>query len=242
MNILIVNDDGIDARGIELLVRAAAPYGKLFVVAPKTQQSAVGQGITIHEPLQIDEEPDKFAGVSAWSISGKPADCVKVAFEYLRLEADLVLSGINDGPNLGTDILYSGTVAGATEASIFRVPSIAISTDFGCWDTAEREIDRVLDYLINSDFLQPGIIMNVNFQLREHRHAKGIRWTRQGNRIFSAKFRHDNGRYWQEGDWIPTTNLADTDVTAVSEGFISITPLGIDRTIHDFKTLDDRID
>ena len=105
MNILIVNDDGIDARGIELLVKAAKPYGRLFVVAPKDQQSAVSQGITIHEPLQSDEEVDKFPDVQAWSISGKPADCVKVAIEYLRLDIDLVLSGINDGPNLGTDIL-----------------------------------------------------------------------------------------------------------------------------------------
>ena len=240
MNILIVNDDGINARGIEMLIRAAEPYGKIYVVAPKTQQSAVGQGITIHEPLQIDEEPDKFHNVQAWSISGKPADCVKVAMEYLRLDIDLVLSGINDGPNLGTDILYSGTVAGATEACIFRIPSIAISTDFASWEIAEREIDGVLEFLIKGDYLQPGVIMNVNFQLQEHRQSKGIRWTRQGYRIFSAKFRHDDGKYWHEGNWVPTKNLADTDVTAVSEGYISITPLGVDRTIHDYKMLEER--
>lgn len=238
MNILIVNDDGIDARGIELLVKAAKPYGRLFVVAPKDQQSAVSQGITIHEPLQIDEEVDKFPDVQAWSISGKPADCVKVAIEYLRLDIDLVLSGINDGPNLGTDILYSGTVAGASEAAIFNIPSIALSTDFGSWEIAEREIAEVLEYLIKGDQLKAGVIMNVNFQLREHRKSNGIRWTRQGYRIFSAKFRHDNGRYWQEGDWVPTENLADTDVTAVTEGFISITPLGIDRTIDDHPMLE----
>lgn len=239
MNILIVNDDGINARGIELLVRAAAPYGKLFIVAPKTQQSAVSQGITIHEPLQIDEEPEKFPEHTAWSISGKPADCVKVALEYLRLDIDLVLSGINDGPNLGTDILYSGTVAGATEASIFRIPSIALSTDFGSWEIAEREIDDVLAYILEGDFLEPGLILNVNFQLQSIREAKGIRWTRQGRRIFSAKFRHDNGRYWQEGDWVETENDRDSDVAAVSEGYISITPLGVDRTIHDFSQLEE---
>lgn len=240
MNILIVNDDGINARGIDMLVKAAKPYGNLYVVAPKTQQSAVSQGITIHEPLQIDEEVEKFPDVQAWSISGKPADCVKVAIEYLRLDIDLVLSGINDGPNLGTDILYSGTVAGASEAAIFNIPSIALSTDFGCWEIAEREVTGVLDYLLQSDHLKPGSIMNVNFQLREHRKSKGLRWTRQGYRIFSAKFRHDNGRYWQEGDWVPTENLADTDVTAVTEGFISITPLGLDRTIDDHPMLDER--
>lgn len=237
MNILIVNDDGINAKGIELLVEAARPYGKLFLVAPKTQQSAVGQGITIHEPLRIDEEPDKFPDVKAWSISGKPADCVKVALEYLRLDIDLVLSGVNDGPNLGTDILYSGTVAGATEAVIFNIPSIALSTDFGSWEIAEREIGPVLEYLIEDDHLHPGVILNVNFQLQEHRKAKGIRWTKQGHRIFSAKFRHDNGRYWQEGNWLPTENNEDTDVAAVSAGYISITPLGIDRTIHKHKKL-----
>lgn len=233
MNILIVNDDGIHARGIDLLVQSAAPYGKIYVVAPKTQQSAVSQGITIHEPLQIDEEPEAFPGHSAWSISGKPADCVKVALEYLRLDIDLVLSGINDGPNLGTDILYSGTVAGATEASIFQIPSIAFSTDFGSWEIAEREIDPVLEYIMQADVLEPGVILNVNFQLQSHRESKGIRWTRQGRRIFSAKFRHDNGSYWQEGNWVETNNKHDSDVAAVTNGYISITPLGIDRTIHD---------
>ena len=237
MNILIVNDDGIRARGIQLLVKAASRYGKLFIVAPKTQQSAVSQGITIHEPLQIDEEPDLFPEHMAWSISGKPADCVKVALEYLRLDIDLVLSGVNDGPNLGTDILYSGTVAGATEASIFNIPSIALSTDFGSWEIAEREIDEVLSYIMNADFLYPGLILNVNFQLQSHRQAKGIRWTRQGHRIFSAKFRHDNGRYWQEGNWVETENKLDSDVSAVTEGYISITPLGVDRTVHDFAPL-----
>lgn len=237
MNILIVNDDGIKAKGIELLVRAASRYGNLYIVAPKTQQSAVSQGITIHEPLQIDEEPEMFPEHKAWSISGKPADCVKVALEYLRLDVDLVLSGINDGPNLGTDILYSGTVAGATEASIFRIPSIAISTDFGSWEIAEREIDEVLDYIMTGDFLEPGLILNVNFQLQSIREPKGIRWTKQGHRIFSAKFRHDNGRYWQEGNWVETENELDSDVSAVSEGYISITPLGIDRTVHGFALL-----
>lgn len=229
MNILIVNDDGIHAKGIGLLIEAAKAFGKVFVVAPKTQQSAVSQGITIHEPLSIDEE-HLFKDVDAWSISGKPADCVKVALEYLRLPIDVVLSGVNDGPNLGTDILYSGTVGAATEACVFNILSIALSTDFGSWEPVENELSDVLKYVFEQDLPRVGIILNINFQLREFKKSKGIVFTRQGHRIFSAKFRHDNGQYWQEGNWVPTENKADSDVHAVSHGYISITPLQIDRT------------
>lgn len=229
MNILIVNDDGIHAKGIKLLIEAVKALGKVYVVAPKTQQSAVSQGITIHEPLSIDEEY-LFADVEAWSISGKPADCVKVALEYLRLPIDVVISGVNDGPNLGTDILYSGTVAAATEACVFNIPSIAISTDFGSWEIVENELSFLLNYIFENNLPKIGIVLNANFQLREFKTSKGIVFTRQGHRIFSAKFRHDNGQYWQEGNWVPTDNKADTDVHAVSHGYISITPLQIDRT------------
>lgn len=234
MNILIVNDDGINAKGIEILVSSAKKFGNVFVVAPKTQQSAVSQGITIHEPLEIDEVKGKFENVQSWAISGKPADCIKVAIEYLRLDVDLCISGINDGPNLGTDILYSGTVAGASEAAVFNIPSIAMSTDFGSFTIAEREVDKVLEYIINNEIAVKGIITNVNFPAHNHEKSKGIKITRQGNRLFSTVFRHDQGKYWQEGEWLKSENQDDTDVHAFENGFISITPLSLDRTNHEY--------
>lgn len=232
MNILIVNDDGIKAEGIKMLAEAARDFGKIYVVAPKTQQSAVGQGITVHEPLKIDKEPELVDGAESWSISGKPADCVKVAIDYLRLPIDVVFSGINDGPNLGTDILYSGTVAAATEAAVVNIPSAAFSTDFSHFSIAKKYIKETIQFILDKKLLKPGIVINVNFPLREFDESKGYKYTCQGHRLFSAKYRHDNGMYWQEGDWVPTENHDLTDVHAVSHGYISITPLGFDRT-HD---------
>ena len=234
MNILVTNDDGIHARGIGYLIEVAKNFGKVYVVAPKTQQSAISQGLTIHEPLQIDKEEGLFTGVeAAYSISGKPADCIKVALEYLRFDIDLVLSGVNDGPNLGTDILYSGTVAAASEACVFRIPSISFSTDFGSFDIVEKELERTLQYILIEKLARSGLIVNVNFPLNPHEESKGIRITRQGKRIFSAKFRHEEGKYWQEGNWVQVTNSEESDVYATTQGYTSISPLGIDRT--DYK-------
>lgn len=176
-------------------------------------------------------EEGLFDGVnSVYSISGKPADCIKVAMEYLRFDIDLVLSGVNDGPNLGTDILYSGTVAAASEASVFNIPAIAFSTDFGHFDLVERELPRTLAYVLDQDLAKKGTIVNINFPLNPHEKSKGIKITSQGHRIFNAKFRHEEGKYWQEGNWVYVKNGEDTDVVAVTNGYTSITPLGIDRT------------
>lgn len=230
MNILVTNDDGIQSKGIALLIEAARAFGEVYVVAPSSQQSAVSQGLTIHEPLQIEQMDHLFADTTSYAISGKPADCIKVALEYLRFPIDMVFSGVNDGPNLGTDILYSGTVAAASEASIFNIPSVAFSTDFGCFSIVEDELRSTISYVFEHQLPTSGRIVNVNFPLNKYRRSKGYRLTTQGMRIFSAKFRHDEGKYWQEGDWVDVHNEKNTDVTAVTEGYISITPLGTDRT------------
>ncbi len=237
MNILVTNDDGISSKGIALLIEKAKYFGDVYVVAPQTQQSAVSQGLTIHEPIQINKENKPFEDVvAAYSVSGKPADCVKVALEYLRFDIDLVLSGVNDGPNLGTDILYSGTVAAASEACVFNIPSIAFSTDFGYYDIVERELEKTISFIFKNDMLSPDTIINVNFPLNNNEDSKGFKFTNQGKRIFSAKFRHDNGKYWQEGDWVEKVQNKNTDVMAAKEGYISISPLSIVRT--DFTTLE----
>lgn len=232
MKILVTNDDGINARGIKILTEAAMNFGEVYVVAPKTQQSAVSQGITIHNPISI-EEYDYITGTRAWTVGGKPADCVKVAMEYLHLKPDLVLSGVNDGPNLGTDILYSGTVAAASEAAVFKIPAVAISTDFGAFDIVEREISDVLSFLIVNDIPAPGTLVNVNFPVNAFNSSLGFKFTKQGERFFSAKYRHDEGMYWQEGNWVRSENDVDSDVKACENGYISVSPLGIDRTDSD---------
>ncbi len=238
MNILVTNDDGISSKGIALLIEKAKFFGDVYVVAPKNQQSAVGQGLTIHEPIQINKENNLFEDVKAsYSVSAKPADCVKVALEYLRFDIDLVLSGVNDGPNLGTDILYSGTVGAASEACVFNIPSIAFSTDYGYYEIVERELEDTIRFILNNNIISPKTIVNVNFPLNNNEESKGIKFTNQGERVFSAKFRHDNGKYWQEGDWVEKIQNRNTDVMAAKEGFISISPLSIVRT--DFTALND---
>lgn len=130
MNILITNDDGIYADGILELAKTISDIANVYIVAPHTQRSATGHAITIHDPIMIKEEniSDK---ITSYSISGTPADCVKVGIESILkdIEIDLVLSGINNGPNLGTDVIYSGTVSAAIEGLIQKKPSIAISYD-----------------------------------------------------------------------------------------------------------------
>lgn len=234
MNILVTNDDGIQARGIRILAEVAKKFGNVVVVAPKDQQSAVGQGITVHEPLAIEKDYTVFKDLTSYHVTGKPADTVKVALEYLNLDIDLVLSGVNNGPNLGTDILYSGTVGGASEAAIYNLPSIAFSTDFGCFEIVERELEGILRHILDEKLTREGIILNVNFPHNSYDQSKGICFTKQGRHIHSAKFRHDNGKYWNEAEYREVDNDSNTDVVAFKNGFVSITPLWIQRTATDY--------
>ena len=130
MNILVVNDDGIDSVGIKILAGKLKKYGSVYVVAPHTEQSGAGHSITIHDPMKLHVRDDFMEGVKAWSLEGKPADCVKFALYGLNLDIDLVVSGINNGPNLGTDVNYSGTIAGASEGVICGLPAMLCPPTF----------------------------------------------------------------------------------------------------------------
>lgn len=231
--ILITNDDGIEAHGIKILTRIARRFGEVVVVAPKTEQSAMGQGITVHTPITIHKLETGGDGVDAYTITGKPADCVKVALDHLNFKPDFVWSGINNGPNLGTDVLYSGTVGAALEAVVYGIPSAAFSCPRGDFLVAEQELEEVINYLFEKDLWQKDATINVNFPIHGESTSKGIRMTRQGQRIIVAEYRFDVDKYWQMGRLVEQINEPDTDVRAVEEGYISITPLGIDRTKYD---------
>ncbi len=234
MNILVVNDDGIRAKGIQILAKALLPYGDIFVVAPQTEQSGAAHAITLHEPMGLKKHEDFMAGVSAWSLEGKPADCVKFAAFALELKPDLVVSGINDGANLGTDIMYSGTVSGAFEGVILGIPSIAISTDFNHFDIVEREIDALIGEVMGADILDRDVVLNINFPSAIHTASKGIRITHQGQRPFDHAYEFDGEKYWAKGTWYPYINDESTDVYAFENGYVSITPLKTDRTDYDY--------
>jgi 5'-nucleotidase len=234
MKILVVNDDSIFAPGLKLLVEQFLPYGEVFVVAPHSEQSAIGHGITIHEPMKLHRHDDFMEGVEAWSLEGKPADCVKFALYGLNLIIDLVVSGINNGMNLGTDVIYSGTMAGATEAIICGVPAIAFSTDVDNFDIVKREMPQLVKTLMDAQIVSTEYVLNVNFPSKEYSQSKGIQVTIQGERPFNNEFILDGEHYWAKGTWRKVTNGEDTDVFAFESGYTSISPIGIDRTNYNY--------
>ncbi len=234
MNILVVNDDGIQAKGIHILAEALKAYGETYVVAPQSEQSGAAHSITLHDPMGLKKCEDFMPGVSAWSLEGKPADCVKFAAFGLGIKPDLVVSGINDGANLGTDIMYSGTVSGAFEGVILGIPSIAISTDFDHFGIVEKEIDSLLSRVMAADILDSGVVLNINFPSAIHAASRGIHITHQGLRPFDHAYEFDGEKYWAKGTWYPFINDETSDVYAFENGYISLTPLKTDRTDYDY--------
>ena len=239
MNILISNDDGIYSNGIYELAKRMARLGKVTVVAPDREQSAIGHAITMHQPLRCRKIKLHELDIDAWWVNGTPADCIKLGVETL-LEArpDLIISGINNGENLGTDIIYSGTVSAAIEGSIFNIPSIAVSyekhgeTDFSlAAEVAMNMIEEVLRFASGAN-----ILMNINIpQIENINELKGIKITKLGVKKYRNNFeeRKDprgNSYYWLAGELIEDEIGEDTDIYAVRNGFASITPLHVDLT------------
>ncbi len=230
MNILVVNDDGIASPGLALLAESLKPYGKVSVVAPHTEQSAIGHGITIHEPIRLHHREDLLPGFDSWSLEAKPADCVKFALYALDLKADLIVSGINNGPNLGTDIVYSGTLAGASEGIVCGIPAIAVSADFGSLDLPRKELPALLETVMGAGILTKTDVININFPSSEYHKSLGVKISEMGHRPFRHEFVEENGVYWSRGGWAKAQNGPDTDVWAFENGYISLSPIQINRT------------
>lgn len=227
------------APGIRALANALCEVGEVFVVAPDGERSAASHSITVHDPIRVDSV-DIGAGITAWKCGGTPVDCVKLGIEGLKIDADVVISGINAGYNLGTDVIYSGTVGAAVEGFIHNIPSFAFSYD---GKTAEdmkiiaQEAVAVLQkfYPIAAE---EKMLINVNFPPIREGGYKGIRVAPLGQRDYANTFmkRQDpTGRtyYWMGGKPIEETRAIVTDTTAVRDGYISVTPLQIDFTNHD---------
>ncbi|MBO2518871.1 MAG: 5'/3'-nucleotidase SurE [Firmicutes bacterium] len=241
MRILVTNDDGIHAPGLRALVQELVVLGSVVVVAPDRERSGTGHGITVHTPLRVT--PVEWgSGVQAYSLNGTPADCVKLAIEALIEDGcDLVLSGVNRGPNLGTDVLYSGTVSGAVEGYLHGLPALAVSLDSFPSDVeAYRPAARLAAQLARRLVAWPvPLLLNVNVPGRGP--AQGVRITRLGTRTYRNVFdrREDpRGRayYWLAGEAIDLDLEPGTDARAIQDGFVSITPLRFDMT--DLATMD----
>ncbi len=237
--ILLTNDDGIHAEGLRYLSMAAGSLGEVRIVAPAAEQSAVGHSITLYDPIKAHEVL-KNGELYGHGISGTPADSVKLAlYSLLPRRPDLVMSGINNGANLGINVLYSGTVSAATEAAILGVPAIAFSLAQKknppyAWAVPHIE---ALGRWVLKNGLPPGVALNVNVPALPPEKVLGYKLTRQGLSKFRESFdrREDprgNVYYWLSGEVPAGEKREDFDVTALAQGYVSVTPLFYDLTAH----------
>ena len=241
--ILITNDDGIFAPGIYALWEAMQEVGQTTVVAPDTEQSAVGHAITLSDPLRV-EGIHRTGGFEGFAVSGTPADCAKIAIRSLMdKKPDVLISGINRGANLGNNIIYSGTVSAATEGTMLGIPSVAISINSFNSDEfrgAKETAIKVVHYLTNNT-LPSGTLLNVNVPYCPPEEIKGIKVTRQGNQYFQDDFdqrKDPRGRtyYWMKGKIIDDDQELYYDSKAVCDGYVSITPIHFQMTNESYFT------
>ena len=248
MNILITNDDRIYADGIIELAKAISKIANVYVVAPESQKSATGHAITIHNPIMV-HKIDMGENIKSYAISGTPADCVKVGIEGLfkDINIDLVLSGINNGSNLGTDVIYSGTVSAALEGFILNKPSIAISYDEvnvkrEIYKDASKYVVNLVENIKDKLDLLNDCILNVNIPNTK---IKGSKITKLGQRNYdNAMVEKINpfGQkyYWIGGKLMELDQDEDSDIACVKDGYISITPINIEMTnLRKFELLKD---
>ncbi len=234
MHILISNDDGILAPGLEYLAEACRTVAQVTVVAPDREQSGTSHSLTMHRPLRAAQRPD-----GAYQVDGTPTDCVLLALgELLPERPDFLFSGINHGPNMGEDVLYSGTVAAAMEGVTLGVPGVAISLAGSNPDqlkTYRPLLASLVEQITAVDVFPQNTILNINLPDLPGDQVKGIKVTTLGSRYFSeslTRMQDPWGRdiYWIGGGTITWTGGEDSDHRAVAEGFISLTPLHMDLT------------
>jgi 5'-nucleotidase len=238
--ILITNDDSIKAKGIASLVEAMKPLGDIVVVAPDTVQSGKGHAITIHDPLRLNKS-DQFPGVEAYTCSGTPVDCVKLAiYEVMKQRPTLLVSGVNHGSNAGINVLYSGTMSAAVEGAIESIPSIGFSLlDYDSDADFEASITYAskLSSLVLENGLQKGTCLNVNIPKGKASELNGMKICRQGRAFWEDSFdkRKDpfgGDYYWLTGEYTDTDKGEDTDLWALANNYVSVVPTQFDMTAH----------
>ena len=228
MRILITNDDSVTASQLLPLIRFCQKMGDVTVVVPKVEQSGKSHGIDIHDPFRVHHIA-LAEDVTAIAVESTPADCVRFAILGLGMEFDLVISGVNRGYNIGSDILYSGTVSAACEGVLLGIPAIALSTSFENYENATQNLSDVFDYFNEHKLLDIHNAYNVNIPPA----PKGVRITHQGGPYYSDSFppTEEEGMYIANGKCVHVNGgdlTLDTD--AVISGYISIMPLTINRT------------
>ena len=242
MRILLTNDDGIYAPGLRAMRKELLQLGQVTVVAPATEQSAAGQSVTLLNPLLVsevfEEDAKTFIG---WAVEGRPADCVKLALlELLPEPPDVIISGMNAGSNAGINVLYSGTVAAAIEGAFYRHTAIAVSLEYDKkiydFPKGAHYARKVIEQILVHNPAK-GTLFNVNLPVLERGPIKGVKVLPQNVSPYTEKFdRRVNPRgrtyFWAGPDFDCPDPHPDTDVTALAEGYITVTPLQFDLTNH----------
>lgn len=233
--ILLTNDDSIDSLLLAPFAKILKRYAsELLIVVPATNQSACSQSIHISSPLEVKEK-EKIENSKTYTVSGSPADCVKIAKELLNFDFDIVVSGINDGYNLADDICYSGTVGAASEAEFYNKKGIAVSVLRGeCVD--EKDVINAFEYIFNNNLLNKANLINVNIYF----HHTGIKETVQGKRRFNGTYKKlEDGKYIainknaideKEPFYVERENNQNADFKAIENHFTSITLMSTDKT------------
>jgi len=237
--ILVVNDDGITAPGIKVLMEEMSHLGRVVVVAPEGPQSGMGHAITIGKPLRIDQV-DLYNGIEMYKSSGTPVDCVKLAVNkiFKGRKPDLCVSGINHGLNYSINVLYSGTMSAAVEGAIEGIPSIGFSYDDFDHDadfSTTRPYVRAIAQQVLANGLPKGTLLNVNFPKTQK--IKGIKICRQANAKWAEEFDertdpYKRSYYWLTGVFKLEDRGEDTDVWALQKEYASVVPVQFDMTAH----------
>ena len=244
--ILVVNDDGIFAPGIRALVEAVQELGDVVIVAPDSPQSAKGHALTIHDPIRINKDKKIFHGLEAYECSGTPVDCVKLAKNVVLKgrKIDLCVSGINHGSNSSINIIYSGTMSAAMEASLEGIPSVGFSLcDFSFdadFEPCKSYIKKICEFMLHKELKTN--LLNVNFPKLAFDKIKGLKICRQAEARWVEEFlenRDPLGKpyYWLTGKFINFEPEAkDTDEWALQNGYVSVVPIMHDLTAHNYIT------
>jgi 5'-nucleotidase len=238
---LVTNDDGVYSPGIRALHEALAGLAESYLVAPDRERSAASHSLTIHRPLKVEKLKDRI-----WSVSGTPTDCVALGVgKILPERPSLIVSGINRGANLGDDITYSGTVSAAMEGTILNIPSFAVSLVVEGegrlhFETAAGIAAEMASYILDNS-LPYDTLLNVNVPNVPQKDIKGVKFTRQGKRVYDGSIKETFSPwgemyYWIGGGMPYWEHGEDTDINAVREGYISVTPVHLDLT--NYKTMD----
>jgi 5'-nucleotidase len=240
MKILCTNDDGLHSLGLEVLIDVCSAIAPVTCVAPDREQSATSHSLTLHRPLRPIAR-----GADRWQVDGTPTDCVVLALGALLKPApDFVVAGINHGPNMGEDVLYSGTVAAAMEGLILGVPGVAVSFaghDYQLIPTYRDLLQRLLRRILEAKPFPPDMLLNVNLPPVPAAEVRGVRVTTLGKRIYAeslSRMKDPWGReiFWIGGGRLDWTGGDDVDFKAVEDRYVSVTPLHADLT--DYRLLE----